>query len=62
MENQQSAAELAREVLGEVAQYLGARSEMYAALHLSEEVQYPPLMKRVKEAILALELEHEGVE
>ena len=60
MENQQSAAELAREVLGDVARYLGARSEMYAALHCSEEVQYPPLMERVKEAILALE--HEGVE
>ena len=58
MENQQPAAELARDVLGEVARYLGARSEMYAALHLSDEVQYPPLMKRVREAILALE--HEG--
>ena len=58
MENQQPAAELAREVLGDVAEYLRLRSEMYAALYLSDEVQYPPLMKRVREAILALE--HEG--
>lgn len=51
----QSAAELARDVLGDVAQYLAARSEMYAALHCSTDVQFPPLMKRVQAARLALE-------
>lgn len=57
MENQ-TATELARDVLGDVAEYLRLRSEMYAALHLSDGVQYPPLMERVKEAVIALE--HEG--
>lgn len=57
---QAEAMKTARDALGEVANYLRLRSEMYAALHCSEEVQYPPLMQRVKDAILALE--HEGTE
>lgn len=58
MTKKTAATELARDVLGDVAEYLRSRSEMYAALHCSTEVQYPPLMERVKDAILALE--HEG--
>lgn len=60
LREQVEALRLARNTLGDVALYLGHRSEMYAALHCSEEVQYPPLMERVKEAILALE--HGGTE